>query len=66
MPKDFEFLETNDSPLTLQSVVGQAMGFASVAWDNPENAGVFHSNEAVEALDATVSWIESHYEKKKP
>lgn len=44
----------------LSTVVVQAMGYASACWDNLQGAGVFRSDEAREAADSLVEWLEAH------
>ena len=49
----FTFHENPDgSPLTPQEIIFQALGAASVCWDRPEDAGVFHSVRAKAIGDA--------------
>lgn len=42
---------------TVAEVVGQAIGFGSVCWENPGGAGVFDSAMASEAVDDAVERI---------
>jgi hypothetical protein len=46
---------------SLREVVFQALGAASVCWDDIEKAGVFQSEKAKEIGDALVAWIEEYY-----
>jgi len=48
-------------PTTLEEVIGQAIGAASVCWETPQGAGVFDSTRAKELLDEVVEWIETNY-----
>ena len=54
----FEF--DRREPLTLTSAVYQAIGAASVCWENPAGAGVFDSDRAAEVAEALLSKIREH------
>lgn len=41
----------------LAAVIGQLAGFASVCWDDMSGTGVFHSDEARDAVDSVVEWL---------
>jgi hypothetical protein len=43
----------------LATVIGQLAGYASVCWDSMEGTGVFHSEEASDAVDSTLSWLQA-------
>ncbi len=53
---------TSSEPTTLDEVIGQALGAASMCWDAPERAGVFHSDRAKVILDEVVDWIRANAE----
>lgn len=55
----------NWDPPTVQEAVGQAIGRASVCWDNMRGAGVFQDQDARRVSEELVAWIETHYEPKK-
>jgi hypothetical protein len=57
----FQFAEQDYDPLTLSSVVGQAIGAGSTCWESLEDSGVYQSDRAVEIMNATIEWIEAHY-----
>lgn len=46
----------DDQP-TIQETVLQAMGFASVCWTTPENAGTFESRLAADAGEAAIAAV---------
>lgn len=46
-----------DGADTLESAVFQALGAASVCWENPGGAGVFESDRAKAIGDELVAWI---------
>lgn len=52
-----EAVERGEDPL--QTVVGQYGGYLSACWENLKGAGVFESDRAREATDATVEWLRS-------
>lgn len=41
----------------IATVIFQALGAASVCWDDMTNAGVFHSEEAKAIGDSVVEWL---------
>lgn len=47
----------------LETVIGQFAGYVSACWENLNDAGVFRSNEAGQAVDSVVSWLKDilHY-----
>lgn len=54
MEPDFEF---EFEPLDLQSAVYQALGAASVCWENLDSAGIFQSDRAVLIGEALIQRI---------
>lgn len=46
----------------LETIVCQAMGFASVCWDNMEGTGTFHSEEALAVAKGAVNEIMRIYD----
>lgn len=46
-----------DGSDVLATVVGQYGGYLSACWENLDGAGVFESDRAAEACDATVTWL---------
>lgn len=43
----------------LATVLGQYGGYLSACWENLEGAGIFESERAREACDATVTWLKA-------
>lgn len=43
---EFEFHREDDGSLPIETAVFQALGAASMCWDRPAAAGVFHEDEA--------------------
>lgn len=41
----------------LEVVIGTGFGYASACWENLRGAGVFESDRARQAADATVAWL---------
>lgn len=63
MSKDNEpFAFDRRESLTLTSAVYQAIGAASVCWENPGGAGVFDSDRAAEIAEALLTEIRRHPE----
>lgn len=56
MPFEFQY-PTDGTNLTLEEVIFQALGAASVCWETPEGAGVFDSEHAKEIGDKLVDFI---------
>ena len=53
--------EVNADPIDwAQSAVFQALGSASMCWDSPEKAGVFHSDEAKAIGDGLIAFLREH------
>lgn len=52
-------------PGTLEEVVFQALGAASVCWDPMDCTGVFESDRAKKIGDEVVAWINEHYVTKE-
>jgi hypothetical protein len=48
----FAFVQESDADLTLQEILGQALGAASVCWEFPDRGGVFDSTRAKRIYDA--------------
>lgn len=53
----FSFSPELDGSLPLEAAVGQAIGAASVCWDDLSGAGVFHSDRAAEIVQALMGEI---------
>ena len=53
---DFEFLQMDGEPLSLESAVFQALGAASMCWVPLPN-GVFDSDRAKDIGDKLVAWL---------
>jgi hypothetical protein len=54
---DFEFQPEHDGTLSLESAVFQALGAASVCWENMSGTGVFQSERAKAIGDALLAEI---------
>lgn len=50
----FEFVPEHDGSISVEAMVFQALGAASVCWEHPEAAGVFDSTRARQIGDALV------------
>jgi hypothetical protein len=50
--------------LDLGTVVGELAGYASVCWD-PKPSGVFDSEDASDAVDSALGWINRHYTSRE-
>jgi hypothetical protein len=48
-------------PTDLESVIFQALGAASVCWDNMLVSGTFDSTRAKAIGEEALSWIKAHY-----
>ena len=48
----FTFVRSSDADITLYDAIGQALGAASMCWENPAGAGVFDSSRAAEIYTA--------------
>lgn len=55
----FEFSREEDGSLSLQSAVFQALGYASVCWEDMSGTGVFQDQDAKEVGDALIAFIEN-------
>jgi hypothetical protein len=53
----FEFSTEADGTVSPESAVFQALGFASLCWEDMSGAGVFQSDKAKEAGDALVAYF---------
>jgi hypothetical protein len=57
--KHFRF---NPTPLTREQAIFQALGAASVCWENPGGAGVFDSSRCKEIGDALLAYLDEEKE----
>jgi hypothetical protein len=46
-----------DPDLPIEDFIGQAVGAASMCWENPAGAGVFHSERASQIVDEIMQKI---------
>lgn len=53
----FTFYHEHDGSLSLSSAVHQAIGAASVCWENMEGTGIFQEARAREIADALLRYI---------
>ena len=53
----FSFQTREGEPLTIEEAVGQALGAASVCWENMEGTGVFDDQLAKAIYDALLAEI---------
>jgi hypothetical protein len=51
-------------PKNLSEVIGQAVGAASMCWENVRDAGVFQSERGSLIVQEVIDWIEANYELK--
>lgn len=63
MAESILFSGKESDPDTLESVIGQAVGAASVCWENMEGTGVFQDDRARQIVDDVVKWINERYAK---
>lgn len=56
----FSFSPDHDGSVSLESAVFQALGAASVCWDDLEEAGLFHSNEAEKIGEALLGHVHAY------
>lgn len=63
---DFDEFKPEDQ--NLKTIVGSAVGRASMCWERMEGTGIFQSDDASSIVDEVVAWIEQRYElkEKKP
>ncbi len=52
-------------PKNLSEVIGQAVGAASMCWENVRDAGIFQSERASLIVQEVIDWIEANYELKE-
>lgn len=50
-----------NNPNTLEEVVGQAVGAASVCWESMEGTGIFQEDRARQIVDDVVGWVNKNY-----
>jgi hypothetical protein len=62
---DGEALVFTSHPMQLTMAVGNAVGEASICWENISGAGVFDSEHASQVVDNLVAWINQNYEPKE-
>jgi hypothetical protein len=55
--KEGEKLDFDDIPVHIREQVYMDIGHASMCWDKPEGAGVFHSEEAAEVARSLCQFI---------
>lgn len=60
----FEAGESTD-PLTLEALIFQGVGAASVCWTTPEGAGIFDSEQAKAIGDDMLDWINARYVRRE-
>jgi hypothetical protein len=65
MPDKLIFDDSASEPRDLSELIGQAMGAASMCWDNVRGAGVFQSERASRITQEVIDWIEANYELKE-
>jgi hypothetical protein len=53
--------DEKNPPENLSSAVHQAVGAASMCWENPGGAGQFLSNNATAVARDLIAYIETHY-----
>lgn len=53
--------EQGPVPDTLEGVVGEAIGAASVCWESMAGTGQFQDQRASQIVDEVVAWIKEHY-----
>lgn len=46
-----------DSPDSATSAITQAVGAASMCWENPGGAGEFQSEQALSVVEGLVAWL---------
>lgn len=51
-----------DNCESLKEAVYQAVGAASVCWDDMEHAGVFQEQQATEVAEDLLSWIREEFD----
>lgn len=61
----FDFLPEYDGSLSLESAVFQALGAASVCWEQMSGTGVFHSDRAKQIGDALLAFIEEEFDNRE-
>ena len=54
----FDFTKNSNDELTIDEAVFQAIGAASVCWENMEGAGIFDSDRAKDIGDKLLAFIE--------
>ena len=55
------FKDRDSDPDSLRSVIAEAIGAASVCWENMEGTGIFDEQRATEILEEVVTWVDDHY-----
>lgn len=53
--------DPSHQPDTLLTVIGQAVGAASVCWEDMSGTGEFESQRARVIVDEVITWINEHY-----
>ena len=61
--KEWAPTERSGEPASLEQAVGEAVGTASMCWDEVEKAGQFREEQAGWVRDGLVAWIRSHPEE---
>lgn len=55
------FTGSESDPEDLQGVIGQAIGAASMCWENMSGTGIFDSTRARQILDDALNWVTENY-----
>ena len=58
----FEFTTREGEPLTLDEAAGQAVGAASMCWENMSGTGTFQSERAQAIVEALLGFIRDTYD----
>lgn len=62
----WNFTPEEFATLTIEEAVAQAIGGASVCWSNPEDAGRFLEDKAMEVARALTAFIDSRAGEERP
>lgn len=62
MAEVMQFEELRPEDQNLKTIVGLAVGAASVCWDDMTGKGVFESERAQQIVEEVISWIEERYQ----
>lgn len=58
------FTDKESDPKTLENVLGEAIGAASVCWDSMAGTGLFDERRARDILAEVVDWVDANYVSK--